>query len=73
LKTAELPAGEQAEKTYMAYVAVGQAAREAEAAKQRLVEAIITAKQHKVANTSIARELGLTEGAVRAMLKRAEA
>ncbi|QWY81945.1 helix-turn-helix DNA binding domain protein [Arthrobacter phage Sicarius2] len=72
MNTATLPAGEQAEVAYSAYVEVGEAARAAESARQRLVAAVLTAREHNVANTSIARQLGLTEGAVRAMVKRAQ-
>ncbi|WNM67283.1 helix-turn-helix DNA binding domain protein [Arthrobacter phage Wyborn] len=71
METAELPAGEQAEVD-LVFDRIAEAAQEAERARQALVEAVLTAREHRIANTTIARQIGLTEGAVRAMVKRAQ-
>jgi hypothetical protein len=71
MKTAELHAGERAAEDIDA--ALAAEAQRVKDAKRRVVERIIEAKtHHNRSNVAIANTLGITEGAVRAMIKRTQ-
>ncbi|ALY10306.1 helix-turn-helix DNA binding domain protein [Arthrobacter phage Sonny] len=68
MSTEHLSAGEQTDYAEQ----LREAARESKAARAHLVETIFEAKDHDVSNVQIGKAIGVTEAAVRAIIKRAQ-
>ncbi|ALF01247.1 HTH DNA binding protein [Arthrobacter phage Brent] len=69
MSTENLPAGEQAPGIPEQ---LAEAARQSKAARAHLVESVLDAKAHNITNVDIAKQIGVTEAAVRQIIKRAE-
>ncbi|ALY09691.1 helix-turn-helix DNA binding domain protein [Arthrobacter phage Grekaycon] len=71
MSTEHLPAGEQAPEDDEFVGQLAEVYRESREAREHFVQAVLSAKERNMSNVQIAKHLGVTEGAVRGILRRA--